>query len=250
MKVYKYDANGNDFIIFHTLEEKDYRKLAIELCNRKSSIGADGLIVILQGNYDGYHFRWLFYNSDGSVASMCGNGSRACAHYAFYNNIAPCCMKFMTGAGIISCSVDGDVVETELTSPVEIGAGFEEKGFFWRMIDTGVPHLVTLVDAISNFEVDLCREMRWKHNANVNFVSVKNNDIVVRTYERGVEGETLACGTGMAACFYFLFRDSLVENEVFITPKSREYIQMKMNNGKISLKAPVKLEFSIDINVE
>jgi diaminopimelate epimerase len=193
----KYSASGNDFVIFHTFIQKDYSSLAIELCNRTSGIGADGLIVLIP--HATYDFQWLFYNSDGSVASMCGNGTRACAHYAYSNNLASKTMTFLTGAGAIECTVDNNVVQTQLTVPKIINDNFEEAGFTWFLCDTGVPHLVALVDDLNAYNKELARNLRIKYNANVNFAKIENKKIYVRTYERGVEDETLACGTGMAA---------------------------------------------------
>lgn len=115
MTVSKYSANGNDFVLFHTFVKSDRSELAKELCHRQNGIGADGLIVLIP--HARYDFEWQFYNSDGSEAEMCGNGSRACAHYAFVNNLAERKMSFLTGAGIISAEVDGDMVLSELTPP-------------------------------------------------------------------------------------------------------------------------------------
>ena len=81
MNVAKYSANGNDFVLFHSFIKKDRSKLAKEICDRQNGIGADGLIVLVP--HEIHDFEWEFYNSDGSTAEMCGNGSRACAHYAF-----------------------------------------------------------------------------------------------------------------------------------------------------------------------
>jgi len=83
MRVAKYSANGNDFVIFHSDVKEDRSELAKEICHRQDGVGADGLIVILP--HSQYDFEWQFYNSDGSHADMCGNGSRACAHYAYIN---------------------------------------------------------------------------------------------------------------------------------------------------------------------
>ena len=137
----RYDASGNTFVIFHTNEKKDYSQLAITLCKKEE---VDGLIVVVPHII--YDFQWLFYNNDGSDASMCGNGTRAVAHYAYSNKIAGSYMKFLTGAGEISCSVDGDVVETTMTTPKQIKAPFEEFDLTWCIVDTGVPHLVTVVE--------------------------------------------------------------------------------------------------------
>ena len=103
MQMSKYSANGNDFVIFHALEKKDRTELAIELCNRQNGIGADGLIVLIPNTEN--DFEWEFYNSDGSLADMCGNGSRAAAHYAYINELASKKMSFLTGAGVINASI-------------------------------------------------------------------------------------------------------------------------------------------------
>lgn len=115
MTVSKYSANGNDFVLFHTFVKKDRSELAKELCHRQNGIGADGLIVLLP--HAKYDFEWQFYNSDGSEAEMCGNGSRACAHYAYINELTDNKMSFLTQAGVISAEVDDSMVLSELTPP-------------------------------------------------------------------------------------------------------------------------------------
>lgn len=238
----KYSASGNDFVIFHTLVKKDYSKEAIKLCNRTEGIGADGLIVIVPN--ESADFEWLFYNSDGSVAAMCGNGTRACAHYAFNNNLAAEKMKFLTGAGIIESEVFGDIVQTQLTKPKVIKEEFEQEGLTWYLVDTGVPHLVTIVDDLENYDHDLCSKMRYEYNANVNFAKIENGVINVRTYERGVEGETLACGTGMAACFLRANSLNLVEDKCFVYPKSKEELSLSKIDGTLFFKGTVKEVFT------
>jgi diaminopimelate epimerase len=239
----KYSASGNDFVIFHTFIKKDYSKEAIDLCNRTEGIGADGLIVLVPN--EKADFEWLFYNSDGSAASMCGNGTRACAHYAYKNGLAPNSMKFLTGAGLIKSIVEEDIVETELTAPKLIKEEFEQYGFIWYLVDTGVPHLVTIVDDLDDYDHDLCSKMRYEHNANVNFAKIeKENTIKVRTYERGVEGETLACGTGMAACFLRANNLNLVSDKTFVYPKSDEELTLSLVQGTIYFKGAVKNTFT------
>jgi diaminopimelate epimerase len=92
MNVTKYSASGNDFVIFHTFKKEDRSELAKKLCHRQEGVGADGLIVLIP--HEIYDFEWQFYNADGSVAAMCGNGSRAAAHYAYSNGLADKEMKF------------------------------------------------------------------------------------------------------------------------------------------------------------
>lgn len=238
----KYSASGNDFVIFHTFIKKDYSKEAIELCNRTEGIGADGLIVLVPN--EKADFEWLFYNSDGSDASMCGNGTRACAHYAFKNGLASNSMQFLTGAGLINSIVEEDIVQTQLTAPLVIKDEFEQDGFTWYLVDTGVPHLVTIVDNLEDYDHDLCAKMRYEHNANVNFAKIENGVIKVRTYERGVEGETLACGTGMAACFLRANNLNLVSNKTFVYPKSDEELTLSLVDNTIYFKGAVKNVFT------
>lgn len=242
----KYSASGNDFVIFHTFIEKDYTNEAIKLCNRTEGIGADGLVVLVP-SMDA-DFKWLFYNSDGSYASMCGNATRAVSHYAFSNGLVNSNeMEFLTGAGLIKSCVEDDVVETQLTAPKVIKEEFLQDGFTWYLVDTGVPHLVTIVDNLELYNHDLCAKMRYEHNANVNFAKIENGIIKVRTYERGVEGETLACGTGMAACFLRANNLGLVKDSTFVYPKSGEELTLSLKNGTIYFKGAVKKVFTTTI---
>ncbi len=238
----KYSASGNDFVIFHTFINKDYSKDAITLCNRQNGIGADGLIVLVPHN--DYDFQWLFYNSDGSVANMCGNGTRACAHYAVNNGLATNNLSFLTGAGVINCIVENNIVQTQMTQPTVIKEAFKEDNLTWYLIDTGVPHLVTIVDDLNIYSKELASRMRYKYNANVNFAKVINNEIFVRTYERGVEDETLACGTGMVACFLRANDLNLVNNKVYVYPKSKEQLTISKENNQIFFKGEVTKVFN------
>ena len=238
----KYSASGNDFVITHSFIEKDYTNDAIKLCNRTEGIGADGFVVIVPSSEA--DFKWLFYNSDGSDAAMCGNATRAVSHYAFTNNLVSSSeMKFLTGAGLIKSSVEGNIVETQLTAPIVVKEEFIEDGFTWYLVDTGVPHLVTIVDDLELYNHDLCAKMRYKYNTNVNFAKVENGIIKVRTYERGVEGETLACGTGMAACFLRANDLKLVDSSTFVYPKSGEQLTLSKKDGIIYFKGAVKKVF-------
>lgn len=238
----KYSASGNDFVIFHTFKNQDYSQEAIRLCNRTEGIGADGLIVLVP--HEQYDFEWLFYNSDGSTASMCGNGTRACAHYAVTNGLAGENLTFLTGAGAISCEINGNIVETQMTQPKVIKEPFEEEGLTWYLIDTGVPHLVTLVEDLNVYDKMLSRRMREKHNANVNYAKVENGKVYVRTYERGVEDETLACGTGMVACFLRALQLDLVESVAKVYPKSQEELTLTKNGETLLFKGAVKNLFT------
>lgn len=252
MKVAKYSANGNDFVIFHDNKKKERYELAKILCHRQEGVGADGLIVIVP--HAEYDFEWEFYNSDGSHADMCGNGSRACAHYAYNNNLAPVKMHFMTRAGVIGAFVSQNtpksgMVESELTPPEIIETEIEFDNHSWWLINTGVPHLVKYTDNIEEFDTEEARELRYVYNANVNIMHVENGNLRVRTYERGVEDETLACGTGMAACFYRAYKEGKVENNIEVYPTSRDTLYLGHNGKTITFKGRVKKTFETEWEV-
>lgn len=216
MKISKYNASGNDFAIFHTFTHKDRGNLAKQICDRFSGIGADGLIVLVPINGDQNSkkecdFAWEFYNSDGSAATMCGNGSRAAALYAYENELGGAKMSFLTGAGKIVANIYDDGVEIAFSRAKMVQKSFKEAGRTWHFYDTGVPHLVNFVENLDEFDLNLARLMREKYNANVNFATIlPSGEIGVRTYERGVENETNACGTGMAACFWMALQTGIL----------------------------------------
>jgi len=243
MQLTKYNASGNDFVIFHTFLKEPRHKLAKKLCDRQKGIGADGLIVLVPHN--SYDFEWEFYNSDGSDAQMCGNGSRVAAHYAYKNGLCKSKMKFLTVAGVIKATVLNDEAEVKLTEPKVLDSLIIENGFRWKFIDTGVPHLITFVDDLKIYSKEIAKQMRDKYNANVNFAKIdsENRTIHIRTYERGVEDETLACGTGMAACFYAAFMDKNVDEVTKVYPTSREELTLSFVNGFIYFKGKVTKAF-------
>lgn len=213
----KMSGTGNDFILIDhrkpLLAPEAMADFAAQVCRRKFSVGADGLIFIedLSEDSSEVDFQWKFFNADGSVAEMCGNGARCAARFAFLQGIAPAQMRFATLAGIIEASVSEKDVAVKMTDPVDLkmdqrittGQG---KEYTVHSIDTGVPHAVVFVDDIEQTDVRALGNLIRHHQAfmpagtNVNFAQVQGNAIKVRTYERGVEDETLACGTGAAAC--------------------------------------------------
>jgi len=202
---------GNDFIIIDGRSAQmpsDLVAFIKQVCRRKLSIGADGLILIESS--DQYDFQWQFYNADGSQAEMCGNGARCAARFAHELGIAGPKMIFETDAGPIEAEIKGAQVKLKMTPPVDsrIDYAIAVSGGqqILSSINTGVPHVVLELDALDEAEIVLRgREIRY-HEAfapagtNVNFVSpAGERRLQVRTYERGVEDETLACGTGCVA---------------------------------------------------
>jgi len=211
----KMSGTGNDFVIIDHREPfinpEDQSEFARLVCRRKLSVGADGLILVEKSATA--DFCWQFYNGDGSRAEMCGNGARCAARFAFEKGIAPKSMRFETTAGEIEAFIlgeSGSSVKIRLTAPedlrlnISLPVGRVEQ--ILHFINTGVPHTVILVNDAGMVPVaDWGREVRFHERfqpagTNANFVQVLAGDtLMVRTYERGVEGETLACGTGAVA---------------------------------------------------
>lgn len=212
----KMNGAGNDFILIDNRDlvvpHSVQSQVAITVCKRKFSVGADGVIFVEKSNTA--DFSWQFYNSDGSLAEMCGNGARCAARFANKNGIAGTKMSFETLAGTVHAELgEGDTVQIEMTLPenfqsdLTVTLGSED--FKVDFLNTGVPHAVVYVDGhldIKDVPIDIWGSFIRYHQlftpkgTNVNFVSSSpSGELVVRTYERGVEGETMACGTGVVA---------------------------------------------------
>ncbi len=230
MTVTKYSANGNDFVMFIAQEKEDRSALAQKLCHRQNGIGADGLVVLLP--HKKYDFEWEFYNSDGSAADMCGNASRAVAHFAHEKGISKDNKsEFLTGAGVIRATINGLYVVSDMVEPEIISRDIQEYGEQWWLINSGVPHLVAVRENIDDFNIEEARALRHKYNCNVNICTIKDNTMYVRTYERGVEDETLACGTGMVACFIRNHQEEKVSDQVKVHPKSGDELYVSYEEG-------------------
>ena len=198
---YKYHGTGNDFILIDNSkgELDQYPAGLIEkLCNRRFGIGADGLILIQ--DHAQYDFEMIYYNAD-ETQSLCGNGSRCAVHLAQYWGMIDQKAHFLTTDGAYQAFIQEDLIYLKMNEVTEIQplAG----GYF---LDTGSPHYIRLVDDLASLDVrSIGRAIRHsqlfqKAGTNVSFVQLEtNNNISVRTYERGVEDETLSCGTGVAA---------------------------------------------------
>jgi diaminopimelate epimerase len=210
----KMNGAGNDFILIDNRAGNVQltTEQIIRLCNRQRGIGADGLLLLKPCASGKADWSWDFYNSDGSVADMCGNGARCFARFvqASAGAAAKEQTSFETGAGVITARFHGARVTINLTSPhsLRLNESVPTAGGVLTVhsLNTGVPHAVVFVpDADQAMVQQLGSELRYHAHfkpkgTNVNFVQVLGpNHIRVRTYERGVEGETLACGTGVTA---------------------------------------------------
>ncbi len=203
----KVHGAGNDFIIFKHPEQSDefFSSIAPALCNRRKGIGADGLLLVRAET--GYNFRMVYFNADGSRAEFCGNGARSLVLYTYIEGISPYQMKFVSDVGKHRGTVSDGRPSVSLPNPSDIQLNLKLKEFNFPMhfVNSGVPHAVIFVDNLTLFDVDTTGHAIRQHpnfapaGTNVNFVCLDDEGISVRTYERGVEAETLACGTGAVA---------------------------------------------------
>ncbi|MCU0665734.1 MAG: diaminopimelate epimerase [Candidatus Omnitrophica bacterium] len=219
IKFTKMVASGNDFVVVDKLKAYSLKLKAFSksICDRKYGAGADGLLIlsqlVLSHGKRSASCGMRIFNADGSEAQMCGNGARCAALYFSCQLSAVSCqqkIKIETKAGDIHSLVNGNNVKIKLTDPkglrLNIPIKLNGRTLKVNFINTGVPHAVIFVEGLDKIDVDnLGRAIRYHQvfkpqGANVNFVEVLNNtSIRIRTYERGVEGETLACGTGSVA---------------------------------------------------
>jgi diaminopimelate epimerase len=230
---YKMSGSGNDFIIIdnrnNVVEEKNLSDFISSVCRRRMSVGADGLILI--ENADNIDFKWRFFNSDGSRAEMCGNGARCAARFAYLKEIARSKMSFETDVGIVFAQVNNGLVKIKMTEAKDLKSDFtidtDSGPATVSSINTGVPHVVIPVNNIEDVDVvKLGRKIRYHEKfapagTNVNFYSTKKDgNIKIRTYERGVEDETLACGTGAVASALVYAKKTNKKSPISVMTKS------------------------------
>jgi len=233
----KMSGSGNDFILIDHrkpfLDEGRMKEFIQNVCRRRISVGADGLILIERSSKA--DFKWRFYNSDGGEAEMCGNGGRCAARFATLKGIAGPSLTFETVVGILSAQVNGMRVKLELTKPFGLKLDetilIEGKKQAYSSINTGVPHAVVFLEDLKGVDVVKAgRAIRYHPHfapagTNANFVQVENrSQLSIRTYERGVEDETLACGTGAIASALVAAFKGLVKSPVSIKTSGGEIL--------------------------
>ena len=260
---YKFDGAGNDFVLIDAREEMpplDEERIC-RICHRRFGVGADGLMLLMKGE-NGYDFRMRYFNSDGHPADMCGNGGRCIAMFAFMLGIVTHCPDDQ-GVGEASlCFVADDgphaaallswdekkQVGTVRLSMRDVAADTIVKVLDGMLLNTGVPHYVQEVEDLEHFDV-VGEGRRIRHDpalgaagANVNFVqAMPDGTLQVRTYERGVEDETWACGTGVTASAIATGRHRV------ITRGGNFVVSYNQRGGvyaDITLTGPVSLNFT------
>ncbi|NNE93932.1 MAG: diaminopimelate epimerase [Verrucomicrobiales bacterium] len=262
LKFWKMNGAGNDFVV---LDNRDLsNSLSGEqierLCNRQRGVGADGLLAV-EPAQNGADFRMRYYNADGGEAEMCGNGARCFGKFVnFLHDNSLEKTSFETIAGVISAEFVGENVRVELSPPFDLAPGTEldlgGETHTVHSVNTGVPHAVIFVDELN--EIDLQRlgaatrfhEHFAPAGTNCNFVKINApGDLSIRTYERGVEGETLACGTGMAACAIIHHQLETVDSPVKITVAGGDTLEIGFNHlgdgnyENVTLLGPAEFTF-------
>lgn len=239
---HKYHGTGNDFIVIDDRDQQfPANKSVIEkLCHRHFGIGADGLILIR--NHSEYDFEMIYYNADGSQ-SMCGNGSRCAVHFAHKLGLASHETTFLSTDGLHFATIENDTVAVQLHDVKSV----IDKGNT-MYINTGSPHHVQFVNDVQNFPVVAeGKKIRYSNEyapegTNVNFVELqKDNVIFVRTYERGVENETLSCGTGVTACSIAAYYQGYQSPVNIHTPGGNLEVSFQSRNNhfeRVFLKGP------------
>lgn len=257
---------GNDFVFIDNRSREIHLRpdQVAHLCDRHRGVGADGVILLVPPAGDA-DWAWDFYNNDGSSAEMCGNGARCFARYVRRLTGIEKDFRFETPAGVISARFKGDTVTVNLTVPrdlrlrekISLAGGDTEI----HSINTGVPHAVLFVaDADKAMLQPIGSEIRFHahfapRGANVNFVQVRGPDAIrVRTYERGVEGETLACGTGVTASALIAAELYNFKSPVQVQVQSGEMLEVSFDRAggqfaNVGLTGPAEFVFEGRIEV-
>jgi diaminopimelate epimerase len=236
---FKMTGCGNDFIIIDNrqkiLDAARLGDFVQKVCAHKLSAGADGLVLIEPSQK--VNFKWRFFNSDGSVGEMCGNAARCVARFAVLKGIAPAKMAFETLAGIIEAEVAGRQIKVLMPPPtglkLDIDVPIDGQSHQMYFVNTGVPHAIKFVESAASVSVkDLGKKVRFHSRfqpagTNADFVQVVDGKhIKVRTYERGVEDETLACGTGAVASALIAAKKGFVDSPVEVQTSGGEILKI------------------------
>ena len=251
---FKMQGSGNDFVLLDNRElgipQEAMADLARRICPRRFGVGADGCIFLENAPREsGAAYRWHFFNADGSRAEMCGNASRCAAKLAVEIGLAGPEHVLLTDAGPIRARLLADGrVRVQLTRPgglerdIRLDLPGSPQGLTVHFVNTGVPHAVTLREDLAALDVQALGSAVRHHRrfapdgTNVNFVRVQGRDrLALRTFERGVEGETLACGTGAAASAIVCHGLGLVGPNVILTTQGGEELGVDLEGESVFL---------------
>ena len=266
----KMSGSGNDFVVIDNRNSavalEDQPEFARKVCRRMFSVGGNGLIFIENSSIA--DFSWRFYNGDGSVADMCGNGARCAARFAFRNSIAESKMVFETTAGTIQAEIlaDNQTVRVQMTKPFDFRLGLSMslngKEHAVAFVNTGVPHAVIFVEEEDTPVKKLGRKVRFHElfepkGTNASFARVLSDGrLDVRTYERGIEDETMACGTGAVAAALFATMQRGMESPIEVVTSGGDVLTVRfdLHDGPVAenvfLEGPVRLIYKGQLTAE
>jgi diaminopimelate epimerase len=268
VRFWKLEGAGNDFLGLYGRAGgfKLKRQQIADLCDRRRGVGADGVLVVEKPKVRGADFRMRYYNSDGGEAEMCGNGARCFALLArAVSGRKGNELRVQTQAGLVTLQIRGQEVQVSMTEPTRLRLGRKlvvaGRKLAVDFLNTGVPHAVVFVRSVRSIDVaKQGRAIRY-HSAfapsgtNVNFVEIgRGNRIHVRTYERGVEGETLACGTGVVAASILSNLRRGLRSPILVTTRGGDHLRVgfSMVNGqarKVTLQGPARIVYTGVIHV-
>ncbi len=264
---YKLQGCGNDFVALDNrvlrLPQGLMAEWARKVCPRAFGVGADGLFFLdLPEPGTDADYRWHFYNADGSRAEMCGNASRCAGRLAHALGLAGVRQRLATDAGVIAIEVlpESGQVKVQLTKPEGLALGARlsvlDRETEVHFVNTGVPHAVIFVDDVRATDVAATgRAVRFHEHfapagANANFVQVRDSGhALVRTYERGVEAETLACGTGVSAVLVVASALGRTGERVENTTSGGEILVTSLEGGSVFLQGAAELTFTGELNL-
>ena len=256
---------GNDFVLLDNragslrLDAKTIERI----CDRHRGVGADGVLLVESAS-NGADFKMRYYNSDGGEAEMCGNGARCFARYANRLTGSTSRLSFETQAGVITAEFSGDLVRINMTTPkdLRLNESLDALGerFDVHSINTGVPHAIVFVDYLETVDVQRMGRTIRNHGhfapngTNVNFVKILNqNTVAIRTYERGVERETLACGTGVVASALILHELNGAPQPIGVRVKGGNVLQVGFEKAggfsNVTLTGPADFVFDGKIDL-
>ncbi len=262
----KMNGAGNDFVLMDNRAGDIHlnRSQIAHLCDRHRGIGADG-ILLLEKAANRADFRMRYFNADGGEAEMCGNGARCFARFANRVAGAEGKISFETPAGVISARLIGDLVTLKMTEPADLRLNIPlriaTKDKAIHFINSGVPHVVIPVSQVDDVDVQRegaairHHEMFSPKGANVNFIEKRGaNKIAVRTYERGVEDETLACGTGVVASALVFAACEKINGPVGVLVRGGDELQVDFERSgeqfkNVTLTGPAEFAFEGTVEV-
>ncbi len=251
----KMSGAGNDFIVIDNMQRRVNltENQVHSLCTRRIGVGADGLILVEPS--ESLDFSMRYYNSDGKPGSMCGNGGRCAAYFAWIKGIAPQALSFQANGDRYEAWIQGsEQVKLKMTVPDDFRNDFQANGYSCHYVNTGSPHTIVYTGNLDSFNVEEAgRDIRnnselFPEGTNVNFLEVTGrNSLTLRTFERGVEAETLACGTGAVAAALMSYKlGKISSTSVKVTVRSGDLLEIDFSDSmkEVFLSGPAKVVYT------